>query len=302
MFAYDLIQEVGNFLDHALNGATEVAMSSAERNYYGGSFLSDDFREAIARRLRELCGLGLIVVTGVAAAALATWSVSDPSFSHATSAPVRNLLGAPGAITADLAMQLFGLATVAIILPFASWGWRLTTHRVLDRLRWRLVAWLASPLFAAGFASCLPRTAHWPLPTGIGGVIGDALLRVIASVAGGPLYGIGHTVTELIFGILGFAAILIASGVGFHRRDVADGAVEEEGNDPGEDKQNGRDYGSVSLGWLVHGFLSIKSRVVRLAGRLLGSAGHKGRAASQPYIAALRAQRAAGRDGGRRRR
>ena len=31
------------------------------------------------------------------ALALATWSVQDPSLSHATSAPVRNLLGAPGA-------------------------------------------------------------------------------------------------------------------------------------------------------------------------------------------------------------
>ncbi len=35
--------------------------------------------------------------------ALATWSVQDPSFSHATDAPVRNLLGRAGAIAADLA-------------------------------------------------------------------------------------------------------------------------------------------------------------------------------------------------------
>ena len=104
-------------------------MSTAERNYYGGSFLSDDFRAAIQRRLRELGGLALVAAAGAAAAALATWSVNDPSLSHATSAPVRNLLGAPGAIAADLAMQLFGLATIAIILPPAFWGWRLLTHR-----------------------------------------------------------------------------------------------------------------------------------------------------------------------------
>jgi DNA segregation ATPase FtsK/SpoIIIE, S-DNA-T family len=135
-------------------------MSSAERNYYGGSFLTDDFRAAIQRRVRELGGLVLVVVVGAAAAALATWSVNDPSLSHATSAPVRNLLGAPGAIAADLAMQLFGLATIAIILPPAFWGWRLLTHRVLDRLRWRVGAWIAGLVLAAGFASCLTRTAH----------------------------------------------------------------------------------------------------------------------------------------------
>src|ERR1700674_3228686 len=153
-------------------------MSTAERNHDGGWLLSDDFRAAMRRRLGEFGGLVLVAAAGVAAAALATWSVNDPSLSHATGATVHNLLGAPGAIAADLAMQLFGLATIALILPPAMWGWRLYTHRRLDRLRWRAVAFAAGLVLAAGFASSLPRTAHWPLPTGIGGVIGDALLRL----------------------------------------------------------------------------------------------------------------------------
>ena len=49
-------------------------MSSAERSYYGGSFLTDDFREAIQRRLRELGGVVLIVAAGVAAfSAAGSW-------------------------------------------------------------------------------------------------------------------------------------------------------------------------------------------------------------------------------------
>ena len=44
-------------------------------------------------------------------------------------------------------------------------------------------------LLAAAFASCLPTTARWPLPTGLGGVIGDAMLRLPASLLGGPLVG-----------------------------------------------------------------------------------------------------------------
>ena len=42
-------------------------------------------REALARRLRELTGLGLIALSGAITAALMTWSVQDPSLSHATS-------------------------------------------------------------------------------------------------------------------------------------------------------------------------------------------------------------------------
>src|SRR5258708_36286463 len=72
-------------------------------------------------------GLALVVGAGIGAIALATWSVKDPSLSHATGANVHNLLGTWGAVAADLLMQLFGLAAVAIVLPIAVWGWRLFT-------------------------------------------------------------------------------------------------------------------------------------------------------------------------------
>jgi DNA segregation ATPase FtsK/SpoIIIE, S-DNA-T family len=233
-----------------------VAMSTAERSYHG-PFTVDDFRAIVHRRLRELAGLALIAVSCGAAAALATWSVKDPSFSHATSAPVRNLLGAPGAIAADLATQLLGLATIAIIVPVAAWGWRLLTHRPLDRMRWRVPAWLAGLVAAAAFASCLTRTAQWPLPTGIGGVIGDAVIRAIASIVGGPLFGTGRTVAAISFGVIGFAMLAIACGFGFQRPDGANDLADAEEADE-EDEG-----GSVSIGWVVHYFLSLKARFFR---------------------------------------
>jgi S-DNA-T family DNA segregation ATPase FtsK/SpoIIIE len=238
-------------------------MSSAERSHYGGSFLSDDFHAAIRRRLRELGALVLFAAVGIVAAALATWSVNDPSLSYATSAPVRNVLGATGAIAADLAMQLFGVATIAIILPPAFWGWRFFTHRILDRLRWRIAAWIGGLILSAAFASCLTRTPRWPLPTGIGGVAGDALLRVIASIAGGPLHGAGQTFAETIFGTLAFVTVAIASGFGFHQ---ADRDMETE-----DDEEGARDAGSISIGWLVHAFLSLKARVIRSIVQLFGA-------------------------------
>src|SRR5262247_3502977 len=129
---------------------------------YGG-YLSDDARDLVGRRIREFGGLFLIALAVMMGLALATWSVQDPSLSHATSAPVRNLLGAPGAVAADLMMQLFGLAAIALVLPVAIWGWRLVSHRPFDREKLRLCLWIVGALFAAGFAACLPLTAKWPL-------------------------------------------------------------------------------------------------------------------------------------------
>ena len=175
--------------------------------------LPASIRDALARRLRELAGLSLISLSGVAAAALMTWSVQDPSLSHATSRAIRNIVGYPGAIGADLLMQILGLGSIMLILPIAVWGWRMLTHRTFDREALRIACWILSTVMSAGFASCWPHGGAWPLPTGLGGVVGDALLRAPAVVFGPP--GI---IYRLVLGIILFAAVtatfLIASGMG----------------------------------------------------------------------------------------
>jgi DNA segregation ATPase FtsK/SpoIIIE, S-DNA-T family len=226
--------------------------------------LPASIREALARRFRELAGLGLIAVAGVAAAALMTWSVQDPSLSHATSRPIRNIVGYPGAISADLLMQLLGLGSIMLILPLAVWGWRMLTHRNFDREALRFGCTILCTVIAAGFASCWPRNAAWPLPTGLGGVVGDALVRVPAVVFGPP-----SPVYRLVLGIIFCAAMvatfLIASGMGSQAQDEELAAIEDD-DAPfvGEDD----DKGSVSLGWMFHAVMSTKARLVWLLGRL----------------------------------
>ena len=145
-------------------------MSLIDRGIDGLTFVSAQLGAVLQRRLREASGLALISLAMVAALALATWSVQDPSLSHATDSPVHNLLGKPGAIIADLLMQLFGLGALALLLPIAVWGYRLLGHRPLSRERLRIFVWLVGAVLSAAFASCLPRSAHWPLPSGLGGV------------------------------------------------------------------------------------------------------------------------------------
>ncbi len=164
-------------------------MPAIERGLPIIGHLPEQLREMLGKRLREVAGLALIALAGAGAAALATWNVQDPSLSHATSGTVRNILGFAGAAGADLLIQLFGLGSIALILCVAVWGWRLLTHRLLDREIMRAVMWLLTAAFAAGFASCMPRSGAWPLPTGLGGVVGDAFLRLPAALFG-PLGGL----------------------------------------------------------------------------------------------------------------
>jgi DNA segregation ATPase FtsK/SpoIIIE, S-DNA-T family len=113
-------------------------------------------REFPKRRAAEITGL--VALAGVASLTLAllTWSVSDPSLNHATNERVHNLLGAPGAIAADLVMQFIGLASAALLAPPAFWGWSLVTKRRLERPRLKVALYLIGVIAAAGLASLLP--------------------------------------------------------------------------------------------------------------------------------------------------
>src|SRR6266478_2665220 len=227
-------------------------MAVFERGLERLSFLPDAMRDALRRRLRELGGVALIVLAALLALALATWSVQDPSLNHATNSPVRNLLGVPGAIVADLLMQLLGVAALAFILPVAIWGWRLLTHRPLRRERIRLLFWITGVLLTAGCAAALPRSGTWPLPVGLGGVIGDWMLRLAALLSGGAVTG----ATRIAIAIAAGAGTLFSFGfaIGFGwRSDNADAEAAAEEQTPV----------SISLGWVAHGFLSLKARITR---------------------------------------
>src|SRR5258708_3458826 len=213
-------------------------------------------RDMLARRLREFAGLGLIALSGVAAAALMTWSVQDPSPSPATWRAIRNIIGYPGAIGADLLMQILGLGSIMLILPVAVWGWRMLTHRPFDREALRIGCWILCTAIAAGFASCWTHGGAWPLPTGLGGVVGDALVRAPA-VAFGPPGRVYRLVLGIILCATMVATFLIAAGMGSRPQDEELTAVEDDDTPFGEED----DAASVSLGWAVHALMSTKARL-----------------------------------------
>jgi len=235
-------------------------MPAADRSVDIVAFLSEHLRDIVRRRLREAIGLALIVLALLGAIALATWSVQDPSLSHATHKPIVNLLGYPGAIFSDLATQLLGLAAVLLLAPEAMLGWRLLSHQPLGD-KWRGLLWILATLLAAAFVSTLPVIGSWPLPTGLGGVFGDALLRVPAAALGGTLHGIAALIAGIVFGFAALLTIAIAAGV---RVPLRDAEAEDHGQeaDADSDDEEGDDRASPWLGMIVHALLSLKARLV----------------------------------------
>ncbi|KQP88579.1 cell division protein FtsK, partial [Methylobacterium sp. Leaf117] len=144
----------------------------------------DSFRPFLAKRMTELGGFVLFAGATALTVALATWSIDDPSLNHATDHPAHNVLGTGGAVVSDLAMQLLGLGSLAFVLPPALWGIQLMRTRTLPRGGLRLTLWIIGFFAASAVASALPSTARWPLPTGLGGVAGDALMHAARTMLG----------------------------------------------------------------------------------------------------------------------
>jgi len=244
-------------------------MPATDRSIDAVAFITDHAREFLRRRLRELAGLSLLTVALLGAVALATWSVRDPSLSHATQGPIHNLLGYPGAIFSDLATQLLGLAAVLLLAPEALLGWRFLSHRPLGA-KWRGLAWIAVTLFAAGFISTLPRIGTWPLPTGLGGVCGDALLHIPGLIFGWPLGNLALLISGIVLFIATTIALILATGWRLpHAASVEDEAEEDDEAAEGEEEEYEEELDRANpwLGLVVHALLSWKSRFVRFLRR-----------------------------------
>ncbi len=152
----------------------------------------ETFLDALAaqghtRRFRRGMALVLLVAIGMAALALVSWSVDDPSLNHATDGPVTNWMGARGAVFADMAMQLFGLASIAVLVVLLEWARRWMVGAIVPRIGGRALVLLVGLPFVGALLSHLPTPMSWPLPTGLGGVVGDLTDGMIAS----SLAGIG---------------------------------------------------------------------------------------------------------------
>ncbi|MBV8566215.1 MAG: DNA translocase FtsK [Methylobacteriaceae bacterium] len=241
--------------------------------FSGREFVPEALREFFRRRAAELIGAALLGGAAAMAFALATWSVRDPSINHATDGPVRNILGFPGAIVADLVMQMIGMASVAALTPPAFWGWRLLSRRRLNQPKLRVALWLVGAAATAALASLLPVTDRWPLPTGLGGVAGDAILALPRRLLGGTVAGM--VLTAVFFAGTAILSLTAAAGFGLHEAGSLDGEEDFPAFEPrvarslppreaDEDDAAGEPgLGLVSIGALIHAGLSLKGAIAR---------------------------------------
>jgi S-DNA-T family DNA segregation ATPase FtsK/SpoIIIE len=162
-------------------------------------------------RMLGIVTLGLVAIVLVS---LASWHVDDPSFSYASNQPARNLLGFAGAALADLAVQVFGLGTIAIVVPPALWGWAFIRRRVPTKMPLRLLSWVCASVLFCGFVSFFAVPESWPLPTGLGGLVGTGFTGLATMVTGASPQPVTAWLFAILIGLPTLALFFIALGLG----------------------------------------------------------------------------------------
>jgi S-DNA-T family DNA segregation ATPase FtsK/SpoIIIE len=174
----------------------------------GQRLLSPAVEHSVNELAIRLCGGALVAFAASAWLALISWQLRDGGRA------ARNLLGNFGAGLSDMLVTTVGIAAIFVVICPMIWGMELLAGmRWIERFRLKIVAAVVGALCLAGFTSGLPALPGWPLPGGVGGMLGD-LVHNIASTALARLELIrGNTPTTLFLLLCGSFLILFALGM-----------------------------------------------------------------------------------------
>ena len=234
------------------------------------TLVPESIRHAFGRRAYLFSGLAMILFGSATALALATWSISDPSLNHAVTGDINNALGRPGAIIADLLMQLFGLISIFLVAFLIFWGVRLLRKQHMPApARRGILSFLALAAGATAIAA-LPTPGSWPLPTALGGFLGDFLYQAIGSITGGQMGFFTNLLVflaaSICFALLALRSLDLSLNSFSAPEDSALPEIDEQEFD--DDYENYFDEdesdGTAWLGAASHITLSLRARARRL--------------------------------------
>ncbi|MBM3507996.1 MAG: hypothetical protein FJX64_09890, partial [Alphaproteobacteria bacterium] len=178
-----------------------------------GGLLPAGLRQFFRHRAFEAMGVSLATLSVLLAIALVTYYSADPSWNNSTTAGPRNMIGMPGAFASDLLLQTLGLGAALVPLLLLAWAWRLFVHQGMPRFWLKLTLAPFSLLFAAAVAASFPPFPAWPVQSGLGGVLGDALHNLAQRSGHSLLPMVPPAVWDGVVALFALIALVLSLGL-----------------------------------------------------------------------------------------
>lgn len=175
--------------------------------------LIPDFIQAfIARRIIDSTALMMGLVGAFILLSIFSYHASDSSLNSAGTTPIQNWMGTFGANTADILLQIFGLAGALFGLTFAVWGFSIFKRREMSHFWSRIVALIAG-VFISAIALARVPAGDWLPQAYLGGSAGQLIFQNITSAIHSTGLGSAYIATSIIFGalaifVMGFAWVI----------------------------------------------------------------------------------------------
>lgn len=174
-------------------------------------FIPESFQAFIARRFIDgfalvMAGAGVFMLL-----AFIGYVPSDPSWNSAASdiAPeqIQNIMGAPGAFTADLLLQTIGLSAYLLAITFILWGYRAFKRQRLSFVALRFIALLTSVFIGAIAVAQIPSAGYLVHPY-MGASAGTLILEKIQTFS----FGLPSVIITTLAGVITIATFVYAAG------------------------------------------------------------------------------------------
>ncbi|MED5339036.1 MAG: DNA translocase FtsK 4TM domain-containing protein, partial [Pseudomonadota bacterium] len=146
------------------------------------TFLPDQLNVLIKKRLIEVFSVIIFFISTAFVTSILSYHPNDASLNTSSSEPIQNIMGSPGSIVSDLAIQNLGFAALLIFLTTACWGILLFRKIKIDLFWIRFVTLIFSILIAASALAGLGTMSFMDTVNGSGGIIGNILLNSLLEI------------------------------------------------------------------------------------------------------------------------
>ena len=131
------------------------------------------------RRLAELTGLFLIIISILLLISLATYSPQDPTFIFPENQEIRNILGVRGSFVADIFFQSVGLISFLVPISFFFTGVSIVINKNLIVIIENIFFIIIYILLATLFFSIFYKESYWLIINDNNGFVGNLLSETI---------------------------------------------------------------------------------------------------------------------------
>ncbi len=137
----------------------------------------------IKKRLIELLGVALVLLSIYLFASIATYSPSDPNFIYQSeNTEIKNIGGFYGSAISDFFLQSLGLISILVVINFLYWGMKLISKKKITNFFAKIFFTLAYVFFGTIFLNLSRNDSYWLVDNGNGGFVGSIIKENIYSL------------------------------------------------------------------------------------------------------------------------